>query len=870
MKPKPTMPPRILHRFFRWYCDPNLLDHIEGDLLEVYGERVRREGKRKADLQFIRDVVLLFRPGIIKSVVIPRNVNTYSMYKSYFKIGWRNLMRDKGYSFINISGLALGISIAILIGLWVHDELSFNKHQNNYDEVAIVLQNNTVDGTIETWSSQSYQLGKELRENYGNYFKLVAMSSFPTSSVLEHEGKVSTSTGSFMEADGPELLDLQMLHGTRAGLGDPSSIMLSVSTAKNFFGAANPVGKVIRLDDDVDLKVAGVYADIPENSSFRGELAFVAPLDILVNRGGRNFGWVNNWLQVFVQVEDNIEIPKASVVIRDAKLRNVSDSDKRFSPELFLHPMKKWHLYSDFENGSIAGGRIDYVLLFGSIGGFVLLLACINFMNLSTARSQKRSKEVGVRKVVGSARSQLVVQFFSESFLIVFLAFMFAVILTQLSFPWFNEIAGKNLSIDWTNVWLWVTLGALVWFVAFISGIYPAFYLSAFKPVRVLKGTFRSGRYSSMPRQALVVVQFTVSVVLIIGTLIVHQQIEYARSRPTGYEMNGLLTIPIKTDEVKRNFVALRTELLGTGAFTEVSASETSVTNMWYSDWGFEWRGKDPNQQDHIYRGAIDYDFGKTVGWTLKEGRDFSKDFVSDSSAIILNEAAVNYMGFDSPISEVISGYGRNYHVIGVVKDMITQSLYEPVKPTIFVIDPFDRAGFINVKISANASLSSAVGQLNKIFVKYNPGTPFEYRFANDEFLEKYTFESRVGKLVGIFTVLAILISCLGLFGLASYVAEQRTKEIGIRKVLGASVPMLWRMLSKDFVGLAIISCFIAIPLGYYFAVNWLDGYEYRTPVEWWIFLVTCMVALLITLVTVSFQAIRAAMMSPVNSLKSE
>jgi ABC-type antimicrobial peptide transport system permease subunit len=799
------------------------------------------------------------------------------MYKSYFKICWRNLVREKGYSFINIGGLALGIAVTILIGLWVHDELSFNKHQHNYHDFAAVLQNGTVDGVIETWSSQSYQLGTELRNNYGNYFESVVMCSFPASSILEHAGesgqvgeKVSAATGCFMEAGGPELLSLQMLHGTRTGLKDPSSILLSATVANTFFGTDNPVGKVLRLDDDIDLKVTGVYVDIPDNSSFRGELAFIAPLDVLVNRGGRNFGWVNNWLQVFVQMAENVDMQQASIAIKDAKIKNVSENDKRFKPELFLYPLSKWHLYSDFENGVNAGGRIDYVWLFGAIGAFVLLLACINFMNLSTARSQKRSKEVGVRKVIGSARGQLVRQFFAESLLMVTLAFVFAVVLAQVSLPWFNEIAGKNIDIDWVNPWFWLTLGALVFLIAIISGSYPALYLSSFKPIKVLKGTFKVGRYASLPRKALVIIQFTVSVTLIIGTIVVYQQIEYARNRPVGYELNGLITIPIKTEEVKKNYSALRNDLLATSVFAEVSASETAVTNMWWSDWGFEWRGKDPNLQDHLYRGAIDYEFGKTVGWKIKEGRDFSRNFLSDSTGIILNEAAAQYMGFEDPVGEIIRGYGKNYQVIGVVGDMITQSLYEPTKPTIFVLDPFDRAAVIHVRISSQSNAREALTELSKSFVKHNPNTPFEYRFADDEFAEKFYFESRVGKLVSIFTILAIFISCLGLFGLASFVAEQRTKEIGIRKVLGASVPKLWHMLSKDFVVLVIVSCFIAVPIGNYFVSDWLEKYDYRTPIHWWVSLLTCIAAILITLLTVSFQAVKAALMSPVNSLKSE
>ena len=793
------------------------------------------------------------------------------MYKSYFKIGWRNLIREKGYSFINIGGLALGIAVAMLIGLWIHDELSFNKHQENYNSVAAVLQNNTLDGNIETLASQSYQLGTELRNSYGNYFKYVVMSSFPASSILANQEKAFSAVGTFMEADGPELLSLQMLHGTRTGLKDPSSLLLSASVATTFFGDDNPIGKVLKLDNGIDLKVTGVYQDIPNNSDFKDELSFIAPLDVLVNRGGRNFGWVNNWLQVSVQVAENVDMQQASIAIKDAKIKNVNENDKRFKPELFLHPLSKWHLYSGFKDGVNSGGRIEFVWLFGSIGAFVLLLACINFMNLSTARSQKRSKEVGVRKVIGSSRGQLVRQFFIESLLVVTLAFVFSILLVQLFLPWFNEIAGKNIRIDWLNPSLWLVMIGCVFLIALISGSYPSFYLSAFSPIKVLKGTFKVGKYATLPRKALVIVQFTVSVILVIGTIVVYQQIQFAKNRPIGYELNGLITIPIKTQEVKNNYITLRNDLLAGGIISEVSTSETTVTNLWWSDWGFEWKGKDPNMQDNIFRGAIDYEFGKTVGWKIKDGRNFSRNFPSDSSAVILNEAAVKYMGFENPIGESIRDYtGRNYTVIGVVKDMVTQSLYHSNKQTIFVIDRFNRANFINVKIHPQSSASEALAELNRVFVKHNPNTPFEYKFADDEFAEKFSFEARIGRLVGIFATLAIFISCLGLFGLASFVAEQRTKEIGIRKVMGATVSGLWQMLSKDFIVLVIISCFIAIPVGYYFMNSWLQSYEYRTEVSWWIFLVTSIGALIITLLTVSFQAVKAALMNPVKSLRSE
>lgn len=418
---------------------------------------------------------------------------------------------------------------------------------------------------------------------------------------------------------------------------------------------------------------------------------------------------------MFVQVAENVDMQQASVAIKNAKIKNVDEDDKRFKPELFLHPLSQWHLYSDFKDGVNVGGRIQLVWLFGSIGVFVVLLASINFMNLSTARSLKRSKEVGVRKVIGSGRSQLIRQFFIESLLVVSLAFIFSILLVHLFLPWFNQIASKNIRIDWLNPSLWIALFASALFITLLSGSYPSFYLSAFSPIKVLKGTFRVGRFAALPRKVLVVVQFSVSVILIIGTAVVYQQIQFAKNRPIGYELNGLVTVPIQTQEVKTNYTVLRNDLLASGKIAEVSTSETTVTNLWWSDWGYDWKGKDPNSPCHIYRGAIDYEFGKTIGWKMKEGRDFSRDFPSDSSAFILNEAAVKYMGLENPIGENIRFYGKNYTVIGVVEDMVSQSLYESNKQTVFVLDQFDRASFINIKISQSAGASEAIEELNHL-----------------------------------------------------------------------------------------------------------------------------------------------------------
>lgn len=792
------------------------------------------------------------------------------MLKNYFKIAWRNLVKNKVYSFINIGGLAVGMTVAMLIGLWVWNEWSFNRHHENYERFAAVMQNQTYEGEVETSSSQSLQLGPELRDNYGSYFKHVVMSSFSQSPILSFEEKVLTKTGYFMEADAPEMLSLNMLRGTRAGLQNSHSILLSESTAYALFGDGDPMGEIVKIDKQFGVKVTGVYEDLPDNSSFN-DLLFIAPLNLLVKSGNRNLGWVNNWLEVYVQLAENVDMDRASLAIKDAKLKNVGQNLAKFKPELFLHPLSKWRLYSDFENGVNTGGYIKYVWLFGIIGVFVILLACINFMNLSTARSEKRAKEVGIRKAIGSIRGQLVKQFISESFLVVLLAFVIAMILMAVSLPGFNQLAGKKMTMLWGNPYFWLTSLGFIFLTGLLAGSYPALYLSSFQPIRVLKGSFRAGRFASVPRKALVILQFTVSVILIIGTIIVYQQIQFAKNRPIGYNRDGLLTIPMKTEEVKKHYEAFRNDLLATGTISEVSRSECMVTDMYWSDGGLEWQGKDPDMQVNVYRGAVDYEFGKTVGWKIKEGRDFSRDFASDSTAMILNEAAVDYMGLENPVGEMVKLYdGRDYTVIGVVEDLVSQSLYDPVKQTYYVIDRFNRFEFINVKINAQASASKTLEEIEQNFKRHNTATPFEYTFADEQFANKFALEARIGKLAGIFAALAVFISCLGLFGLAAFVAEQRTKEMGIRKVLGASVPQLWQLLSKDFVVLVMLSCLIAIPVAWYFLYGWLQNYEYRTELSWWIFAASALGALIITLLTVSFQAIKAALMNPVKSLRSE
>ena len=793
------------------------------------------------------------------------------MFRSYFKIGWRNLLRNKVYSFINIGGLAVGMAVAILIGLWIYDELSFDKSCQNRNRIAQVIQNVTNNGEVKTWTSVPFPLAEELRKNYGSDFKHIAMAVHWGDHLLNFEDKKLKVTGVFFENEAPEMFSLKMLQGS-SSLNDPTSILLSSGIAKAYFGNEDPLNKLMKIDNMPGVTVTGVYEDFPHNSTFAG-VNFIATVNFLYSNdeGLRTMPdpWRPNFVALFVQLNDNADFHGVSAKIKDVKLKKVNEQLAKKKPELFLHPMNQWHLYSEFKNGVNVGGAIQYVWMFGIIGVFVLLLACINFMNLSTARSERRAKEVGIRKTVGSLGSQLILQFFSESLLTVLLAFALSLLLVQCSLPFFNEVSDKQMSIAWVNPVLWITSIVLITITALIAGSYPAFYLSSFKPAKVLKGTFNAGRFTTLPRKVLVVVQFTVSITLIIGTIIVYQQIQFAKNRPIGYSRNNLINIPTMNPSIHKHFDAVREVLMQTGVVTSLAESQSPTTGIWNSTSGLSWKGKDPDFSIDFGVVAAGYDYGKTIGWNLKEGRDFSRDFLSDSSALILNESAVHLMGLRNPIGEVVTWWGHPNTVVGVIEDMVMESPYDEPRPVIYELSKED-GNMVIIKLNPAASARDALTKIEPVFEKYNAEQPFEFQFVDENYAKKFGSEERVGKLSGFFTTLAVIISCLGIFGLASFIAEQRTKEIGIRKVLGASVFMLWRMLSKDFVVLIVLSSLIAAPLSFYFLHQWLSKYAYRTEITWWVFVATGISAIAITLLTISYQAVKAALMSPVKSLQSE
>ncbi|WP_240625672.1 ABC transporter permease [Spirosoma pollinicola] len=869
-------PPRLADHLLTWFCAPHLREEVLGDLHERYALRVTRLGEAKARRRYWRDVLAYVRPSIIRRQPTQFSTpKTTTMLRNYLKIALRNIVKNKAYSAINIGGLAVGMAVAMLIGLWIYDELSYDKYHQNYNRVAKVMQRGIFEGVFGAGGYMPLPLANELRTDFADDFTYVVMSSWTREHILAFGDKKFTKQGNYLSPEAPDMFTLKMLRGTRAGLKDPASIMLSESVSQALFGSDDPMGKIVKIDNRLNVKVTGVYEDLPYNTEFR-DMNFIAPWDLYVSseewvkRAQDNVEWNNNSWQILTQIAPNATFDAVNAKIKGLRVKHVPETAP-YKAEVFLQPMSRWHLYTGWDKQGNVEGRIQYVWLFGIIGLFVLLLACINFMNLSTARSEKRAKEVGIRKAVGSVRAQLISQFFSESLMVVAFAFILSMLVVILVLPLFNEVADKQLGILWTNPMFWLSGIGFSLFTGIIAGSYPALYLSSFQPVKVLKGTFRVGRFASMPRKVLVVIQFTVSVTLIIGTILVFRQIQYAKNRPIGYDRNGLITITMNTPELHTHYNALREELLRTGAVIDMSTSSTPATDLNSQNGGFEWEGKDPNFKAQFGTIAVTHDFGKTVGWQFKEGRDFSRNFTTDSAALVMNETAAKYMGLKtgSPVGMIVKWNGKPMRVLGVIKDMVMGSPFEPVVQTVFMLD-YNWAGVINIKLNPEQSAPESLAKIETVFRKFNPGSPFDFKFTDQQYALKFATEERIGKLASIFAMLAVFISCLGIFGLASFVAEQRTKEIGVRKVLGASVFSLWGLLSKDFVVLVTIAFGIATPLAYYFLSNWLHKYEYRTDISWWIFAVTGAGALGITLLTVSYQSIKAALINPVKSLRSE
>jgi putative ABC transport system permease protein len=793
------------------------------------------------------------------------------MFKDYFKIGWRNLLRNKVYSFINISGLALGMAVAILIGVWVFDELSFNRSFTNYNRIYNVYHTLTFGSDTFTDSGVPAPFAQELKNNFPQ-FDQVVLTSYRTDHIIAYQESTFSKPGLFVEPQFLEMFSVRMLQGTQNSLASRHSILLSKSLADLMLGE-NPVGKILKLDNRDELTVTGVYEDFPANSEF-SEIDMLVPMDYYFTSTEMARKQKDSWndipFQCFLLLNDKASLTEAEVKIKSLLFEKGTTDMKSMKPEGMLFPMRKWHLYAEFKDGKNVGGKIRFVWMFATVGVFVLLLACINFMNLSTARSENRSREVGIRKVMGSVRKQLVNQFLSESLLVVTISFVMGIVVVFLCLPWFNNLADKKMTIPWSSGYFIVITLMFIVFTSILAGSYPAFYLSSFNPVKVLKGTFKAGRFASVPRKVLVVFQFTISIVLIIATTVVFQQIQHGKNRSVGFDRDGILHVRVNTDDLsKASYNSLRHDLLSTGVVDNMAKSDFPITGGMWTDASLSWEGKDPSTQPLVAFNVCSHDFPKTNGFQFIEGRDFSRDLSSDSSAVIVNELAAKLFSNESVIGKKLKLGNGEREIIGVIKDQIRWTPYSKQSPHIYLMG-YPQMGYLTVRINSKADVRRALDQIETVIKKYDPAAPFEYKFVDDDYARLFNEEERVGKLAGVFSTLAISISFLGIFALASFTASQRTKEIGIRKVLGATVFNVWKMLSRDFVWLVVVSILVAAPLGFYLSNQWLQQYDYRIEISWWIFALTGIGALTITLLTVSYQSLKAAWMNPVKSLRSE
>ncbi|MGN6440154.1 MAG: ABC transporter permease [Agriterribacter sp.] len=785
------------------------------------------------------------------------------MFKSYLKIAFRNLIRNKAFSTINIAGLAVGMASAILILLWIYNEISYDKFHANKNNLYAAWNRGTFDGKLQCWNNTPKILGPTLKEEYP---EVVNISRQYSRWFVTKAGEKQVSTSALItDPSFLSMFSFPLLQGTvTEALSGAHSIVVTEKMSKKMFGTENPMGKVITIDQD-HFTVSGVLKDLPVNTVFNFE--YILPWTYLKKLDEDDNYWGNNSVRTFVQLSPNADPLAFNKKIEDITIRHSNGEEDQ---EVFLHPISKWRLYSSFENGKIAGGRIEIVRLFGIIAAFILLIACINFMNLSTARSEKRAKEVGIRKVAGANKGLLIGQFVGESVIIAFIAGLIALLFVYLSLPSFNNLLGKEFEIPYNSPYFWLALALFILITGITAGSYPAFFLSSFKPVAVLKGSFKRAHAAVNPRKVLVVLQFSFAIVLIISTIMVAQQIKHAQNRNLGYNKEQIVYHWV-TGDLPKNFAALKSELLSSGIATSVVRTAGPLTSNWSDTWGIQWQGKDPHNKTDFDRFMQDEGLVKMAGMQLIAGRDIDLvQFPTDSTAMIINESAAKVMNFKDPVGQLVVDNEITYHIVGVIKDFVLGSPYEPTKPMVIEGSKGNYFNVINMKLTSAASLSESLQKIEHLFKKYNPHYPFEYHFVDEDHELKFMDTERVATLTALFAGLTIFISCLGLFGLAAYMAENRIKEIGVRKVLGASVLNITTLLSREFLALVLVAIVIATPVAWYAMHQWLQGYSYRINMQWWVFITAGVLAVLVSLVTVSFQAVKAALANPVKSLRTE
>ena len=858
-------PPRWAERLLEWFCAPHLLEEVQGDLHELYGKWMEQYGVRKARWLYVIHAIKFLRPYAIKRNKNIDSVNATAMLKNYLKIAFRNLQRDRTFSMINVGGLAIGLASCIILLLFVADELSYDRFYAKKDQLYLVWMNQKgPGGEISTNETTPNALAEAILNNVPEVVN-TGRWDWGGEHLLAYDDKSIKKNGNYADPSILRMFSFNLLEGDpETALDDPHAVVLTQSVAQALFGEEDPLGKIVRMDERDDMKITGIAADPPYHSTLQFD--FLLPWQYAVNlqHGVGEPNWRNFSFRTFVELTDN-----ASATEADKKIRPlVQQHSEQADIELMLQPFVDWHLYSEFKNGIPVGGRIEYVRLFLILAAGILLIACINFINLSTARSEKRAREVGIRKMAGAGRTSLIGQFIGESIVLSALSLMVAVLLVHFTLPYFNQIFDKHLTLEYGNPYYWSAGLILIIFTGLLAGSYPAFYLSGLNPLRIFKSNLRFSKSALRPRQVLVVFQFVAAIVFTLGTLIIYQQIQFIKEKPIGYDIANLVEVPIEGNLYGKSTI-LREELLKTGAIEDLCILSNPMVGGWTSTFEVEWPGKQPDDKISFVQLATAYHFSETYGVEIVEGRDFSEDYASDSSAILLNEAAVVAMGLSNPVGAKVKWQHQFRTVVGVFKDFIKGSPYQPVQSMIIGFAP-QRESIIALRLENSRSISDNLAQLERVFKKHNPAYPFQYSFVDARYEQKFAMEKMLGHLSGLFAGLTLFISCLGLLGLTAFTAMQRTKEIGIRKVLGASVASVVALLSKDFIKLVLIALLMATPIAWYVMNRWLQNFAYRIELQWWMFVLAGLLAVLIALLTVSFQSVKAALINPVKTLRNE
>ena len=788
------------------------------------------------------------------------------------KINLRNLRRGGIYSVINIGGLAIGMAATIIIMLWVYNQWSYDRFHAKDKYLYKVWCHNEVDGNFDKVSTL---IGPSLLDEYAGFanmtrymeIELPLMSDGEDDVHLSFSVESSRAVVATVDTGFLRMFSFPLLRGNASTvLSDPYSVVITQNFSRRLFGENDPMDKTILMNGNVNFKVAGILADLPDNTNFGFDV--LVPFKWLsIELDLSDTWWNKSNFYTYVELSHRVDAKTAGASVRDVISKH---TDGRHVTETFLQHISGWHLYSNFDRGIPVGGRIETLRMIGLIALLILVIACINFMNITTAQSSKYAKEVGVRKIIGARRLSLILRFLGESVMIAAFAGVCALYLVLICLPFFNAMVGENLTMNAGNGVFWIVWAIFVVITGIFAGSYPSFYLSSFLPLKVLKGVFNRGRSLITPRKILIVTQFTFAAILITATLVVHRQIQYAKARQTGYDRERLVNIMI-TDRTRATRELIRRELLETGVAESVSVNFASMTESESKLTDMRWRGKDPERQIVIERNYAEADWAKTTGVQIVQGRDIDvRAYPTDSTAMLLNESAVKAMGFDDPIGEIVYEWGVTYHVVGVVKDFVLESPFDPIRPMAIGGPANGWHNNINIKLSAGGSLAEKLGQVEMIHRKFNPDDPFIYSIADEAYARRFDREQRISSLVTWFAALAVFISCLGLFGLSAYMAENRRKEIGIRKVLGASIFNIVSLLSKEFLVLVSISLAIALPVAWWAMNQWLMGYAYRTDIPWWLLVAVAVLTIAIALGTVSVQAIKAATENPVKAIKSE